>query len=231
MCGRYFIAQEQNERVLNILAGMEGHAMAGMVQLGEVFPSQMAPVIVAENGTAKVRPMRWGFPFGSGGKVVINSRSEKSDYTPMFQKSVRERRCLIPITGFYEWRRTASGAKTKDKFAFVSRGGREKGMMYLAGVWGEFGGGFANGGFDAFAVLTQDADEQMRPYHTRMPVVMDSENLKKLWLFAPPQMPYQELRRQFELPELFVEAAEQPDTSRQINMLEQKDDELMNPSS
>ena len=210
MCGRYFIRDEaENERLLNILAGMSGHPMAGMVQLGEVFPSQMAPVIVNDNGTARVRPMKWGFPFGSGGKVVINSRSEKSDYTPMFQKAVRERRCLIPVTGFYEWRRTASGAKTKDKFAFVSRAGREKGMMYLAGVWGEFQGGFANGGFDAFAVLTQDADEQMRPYHTRMPVVMDSENLKKLWLFAPPQMPYQELRRQFELPDLFAEEAKQ----------------------
>ena len=102
MCGRYFLAQEQNERLMNILAGMDGHPMAGLVQLGEVFPSQMAPVIVAESGEAKVRPMRWGFPFGSGGKVVINSRSEKSDYTPMFQKAVRERRCLIPVSGYYE---------------------------------------------------------------------------------------------------------------------------------
>ncbi len=204
MCGRYFFAEERSERLLNILAGMDGNPLASMVQLGEVFPSQMAPVIVAEDGKAKVRPMRWGFPFGSGGKVVINSRSEKSDYTPMFQKAIRERRCLIPVTGFYEWRRTASGAKTKDKFAIVSRGGQEKGMMYLAGVWGEFQGGFANGGFDAFAVLTQDADWQMRPYHSRMPVVMDSGNLKKLWLFAPPEIPYQELRRQFELPDLFI---------------------------
>lgn len=209
MCGRYFLNDEdENERLLNILAGMDGHPMSGLVQLGEIFPTQMAPVIVAESGAAKVRPMRWGFPFGSGGKVVINSRSEKSDYTPMFQKAVRERRCLIPMTGFYEWRRTPSGAKTKDKFAVVSKGGREKGMMYLAGVWGEFQGGFANGGFDAFAVLTQEADEQMRPYHNRMPVVMDTENLKKLWLFAPPQMPYQELRRQFELPELYVDEVE-----------------------
>ena len=79
--------------------------------------------------------------------------------------------------------------------------------MYLAGVWGEFQGGFANGGFDAFAVLTRDADEQIRPYHNRMPVVLDDENLKKLWLFAPPEMPYQELRRQFEFPELYVEEA------------------------
>lgn len=205
MCGRYFLIREdENERLLRLMEAMNGHPLAHLVQLGEVFPTQLVPVIIAENGVAKVRPMRWGFPFGSGSRVVINSRSEKSDTTPMFQKAVRERRCLIPVTGFYEWRRTPSGAKTKDKFAFVSEAGREKGMMYLAGVWGEFGG---ENGFEAFAVLTQDADEQMKPYHTRMPVVMDNEHLKKLWLFAPPQIPYQELRRQFELPKLYADPA------------------------
>ena len=61
----------------------------------------------------------------------INSRSEKSDYTPMFQKAVRERRCLIPVSGYYEWRRTASGAKTKDKFSIVSKGGQEKLQLRL----------------------------------------------------------------------------------------------------
>ena len=80
--------------------------------------------------------------------------------------------------------------------------------MYLAGVYGEFLGGFAGGGFDGFAILTQDADEQMSPYHSRMPVIMDDENLKKLWLFAPPQVPYAELRRQFELPKLYARQVE-----------------------
>ena len=93
-------------------------------------------------------------------------------------------------------------------------------MMYLAGVWGEFQGGFANGGFEAFAVLTRDADEQIRPYHNRMPVVLDDENLKKLWLFAPPEMPYQELRRQFEYPELYVDAAAQAAQPKQLDLLE-----------
>ena len=104
--------------------------------------------------------------------MVINSRSEKADFTPMFQRAVRERRCLVPVSGFYEWRRTPSGGKTKDKFAFQSQGGVDKGLMYLAGVYGEFLGGFRAGGFDGFAILTREADEQMRPYHDRMPVIL-----------------------------------------------------------
>lgn len=212
MCGRYFLdeGEMENRRLTAIVKGMfaSGSPMAHLVQLGEVFPTQMAPVIVAQDGAAVVRPMRWGFPRGGGHGVVINSRSEKADYTPMFQRAVRERRCLIPMSGFYEWRRTPSGGKTKDKFAFTSQGAQEKGMMYLAGVYGEFLGGFEGGGFDGFAILTQEADEQMSPYHSRMPVIMDDENLKKLWLFAPPQMPYAELRRQFELPKLYARQVE-----------------------
>ena len=68
-------------------------------------------------------------------------------------------------------------------------------------------GGFEAGGFDGFAILTREADGQMRPYHDRMPVILDSQALRKLWLFAPPQTPYEDLRRQFELPRLHVRPA------------------------
>lgn len=218
MCGRYFLddTDRENERLAAIIQGVmdSGSPMAALVATGEIFPTQIAPVIVAQEGKAAVRPMRWGFPRGGGHGVVINSRSEKADYTPMFQRAVRERRCLIPMSGFYEWRRTPSGGKTKDKFVFISEGGQKKGMMYLAGVYGEFLGGFNGGGFDGFAILTQDADEQMRPYHSRMPVIMDDENLKKLWLFAPPQISYAEIRRQFELPRLYASPVPGDSTDR-----------------
>lgn len=208
MCGRYYLdeAREENRRLLNLLKGLldSGDPRAAQVHTGEIFPTELAPVIVAADGGCAVRAMRWGFPRGGGHGVVINSRSEKADYTPMFQRAVRERRCLVPVSGFYEWRRTPSGGKTKEKYAFRSQGALEKGMMYLAGVYGEFLGGFQNGGFDGFAILTREADGQMSPYHTRMPVIMDSENLKKLWLYAPPETPYQDLKRQFEAPRLMV---------------------------
>lgn len=208
MCGRYFLQQDENDRLLKLMEAMNDHPMAHLVQAGEVFPTQLAPVIVLGKNGAEVRPMKWGFPFGGSQKVVINSRSEKADTTPMFQKAVRERRCLVPVSGYYEWRRTASGGKTKDKLSIVSQTGLEKGMMYLAGVWGEFFGGFEKGGYEGFAVLTRDADEQIAPYHSRMPVILDSEHLKKLWLFAPPQIPYQELRRQFEETKLQIKPVE-----------------------
>ena len=126
----------------------------------------------------------------------------------MFQRAVRERRCLVPMTGFYEWRRTPSGGKTGEKYAFLEAAAQAVHRpMYLAGVYGQFSGGFEAGGFDGFAVLTQPADQQMRPYHERMPVILSQNEDKKAWLFAPADFPYAELRRHFTPPALLTALA------------------------
>ncbi len=204
MCGRYFlILKDEDARLRAVLGALHrrAHPLALQVKLGEIFPGQIAPVIVREEGKWTVRPMKWGFPRHGGGGLVINSRSEKADVTPMFSRAVRERRCLVPVSGFFEWRRTSSGAKTKDKFAFTPKDGE---LMYLAGVFGRFGGSFDEGCFDGFAILTQGADEQMSPYHVRMPVILRGDDAKKLWLAAPPDTPYELLRSAFSQPPLEI---------------------------
>lgn len=206
MCGRYYIAAEDNdEEIARIIAILNKEPeAAAQVHRGEIFPSQMAPVIVNTPDGWTVKAMKWGFPRAGGGGLVINSRSEKADVTPMFSRAVRERRCLVPMSGFFEWRRTPSGGKTKDKFAFSLADGK---AMFLAGVYGSFGGGAQAGGYDGFAILTQDADEQMQPYHHRMPVILDSREVRHTWLFAPPQIPYGDLRSLFHTPRLEVHRA------------------------
>ena len=212
MCGRYYIDnEEENIKVRAILAELEKRRlpMFDQVRIGEIFPSQIAPVIVREPAIGvTVRPMKWGFPRTGGGGLVINSRSEKADVTPMFQKAARERRCLVPASHFFEWRRI-SGRKTKDKYAF--RPDTEEPLMYMAGFYGQFLGGFAGGGYDGFAILTHQADGQMSPYHDRMPVILESENLKKVWLDH--SIPYADLRAAFSPPKLIVWEQE-PDAKR-----------------
>ena len=208
MCGRYYIdTEEENIKARAILAELERRRvpMAEQVRTGEVFPSQIAPVILREPELGvTVRPMKWGFPRVGGG-LVINSRSEKAEVTPMFQRAARERRCLVPASWFFEWQRNA-GKKTKDKFAFSLKSAKRGEMMYMAGFYGQFLGGFEGTGYDGFAILTRDADEQMRPYHDRMPVILQAEALKKAWLDTA--VPFAELRAAFELPELSVRPVE-----------------------
>lgn len=208
MCGRYFLEMDQEgpEKLRVILEELNrgGSPLAAQITLGEICPSQLAPVIVPGEGSGfTVRPLRWGFPRVGGKGMVINSRSEKAEFTPMFQRAVRERRCLIPACGFFEWRRSPSGAKTKAKFSFSLRDPRPGEMMYLAGVYGLFSGGFEAGGYDGFAILTQAADEQMAPYHDRMPVILREEELKKAWLAAP-KVPFESLRERFAPPLLEI---------------------------
>ncbi len=214
MCGRYYIDnEEENIKVRAILKELNRRRlpMFDQVRIGEIFPSQIAPVIVSEQDTGvTVRPMKWGFPRTGGGGMVINSRSEKADVTPMFQKAARERRCLVPASHFFEWRRT-SGRKTKDKFAF--RPDTDEPLMYMAGFYGQFLGGFAGGGYDGFAILTRAADGQMSPYHDRMPVILTDESLKKAWLNHA--VPYADLRQAFDPPTLRIWGQE-PDQKQPV---------------
>ena len=215
MCGRYFFAlDEGNPKVRAILAELQRRAlpMSDQVRFGEIFPSQIAAVILIEEGIGyTVRPMKWGFPRAGGGGLVINSRSEKADSTPMFQRAVRERRCLVPANGFYEWQRV-DGRKTKDKFAFSPDRGGE--LMYMAALYGQFNGGFEAGGYDGFAILTRDADGQVLPYHDRMPVILRDEALKKAWL--NPAVPYDNVRAAFESMALNIQPME-PDGGKPTN--------------
>ena len=200
MCGRYYIdTEEENVKTRAILAELEKRRlpMSDQVRTGEIYPTQIAPVILTEpDAGVTVRPMKWGFPRVGGG-VVINSRSEKSDTTPMFQRSVRERRCLIPASWFFEWRRV-NGNKTRDKYAFSLADARRGELLYMAGVYNLFQGGYAGGGYDGFAILTCAADAQMLPYHDRMPVILRDEALRKAWL--NPAADYSELRAAFRAP-------------------------------
>ena len=214
MCGRYYVdTEEENVKTRAILAELEKRRMpmSDQVRGGEIFPSQIAPVILREAALGvTVRPMKWGFPRVGGGGLVINSRSEKADVTPMFQRAVRERRCLVPASWFYEWRRV-NGQKTKDKFAFSIAEAREGELMYMAGVYGQFGGGFGEGGYDGFAILTCAADAFVSAYHDRMPVILREEAIRKAWL--NPDVAFPELRAAFDPPALHARPA-LPDGAR-----------------
>ena len=196
MCGRYYIdTEEENIKTRAILAELEKRRlpMGDQVKGGEIAPSQIAPVILREPETGvTVRPMRWGFPRGKG--LVINSRSERADSVPMFGEAAGSRRCLIPASWFFEWKHT-NGRRTGEKFAFLLAEAQRSELMYMAGLYGQFDGGFAAGGMDCFAILTQEANEQMLPYHDRMPVILRPEELKKAWL--NPGISYRELFTSF----------------------------------
>ena len=126
MCGRYLIDDEAYADILQILHDMNAaknrvyseNITAGDYIKGEVFPTNIAPVI--ENG--EIVAVKWGFPHWKNTGVIINARSETALEKRMFGKPLRERRCVVPSSGFYEWGeghgRCSTGRKRKSKFIF-----------------------------------------------------------------------------------------------------------------
>ena len=112
---------------------------------------------------------RWGFvPHWADGKPfkpLINARSETAARLPAFRDAYRNRRCLVPANGFYEWT-TAAGAKTP-----VWIHPQDGTHIAFAAIWSPAGG--ENG---SVAIITTAANALMRPIHSRMPVILPPQS-------------------------------------------------------
>lgn len=149
-----------------------------------VAPSHDASVLCNEAGRRVLKPMKWGLipswskvPPGGGG--IINARFESVTDKPSFRNSYKYRRCLIPVSGFFEWKK--EGVKKSPYFINLGRdndGGFS--IMLLAGLfdtWTSPGGGNAC----TFTVITTAAEGVMKTIHDRMPLIIDIKNAL-LWL-------------------------------------------------
>jgi len=196
MCGRYLLEDEAYADILLILnnlnkekkiygdsklSGMENFT-ADELTHGEIFPTFTAPVIT-DGGISAVR---WGFPHWKNSSVIINARAETALEKKMFSKPLRERRCVVPSSGFYEWSRGgrvnrgggsshSGGGKRKDKYLFRRPGEH---TLYMAGIVNTFRDA-AGSAYDAFAILTTAANDSVAMIHDRMPVILapDEQNL------------------------------------------------------
>ena len=119
--------------------------------------------------------MEWGMPKWDGKGVIINARSESAAVKPTFAKALAERRCVIPSTGFYEWRQRAD-TKAKDKFLFNMAEGP---MLYMAAIYSEAKDDKPIK--ERFVILTQNANDTIRDVHDRMPVILYKNELSR-WL-------------------------------------------------
>lgn len=170
MCGRYNFSDEKSERIKEIIREVSDK-LYRPIKTGEVFPTDYVPVLLPDN---RAEAMIWGFPHFKGSGVIINARCETVTEKRMFRDSVLSRRCVIPSTGFYEWKREG-GRKTK--YLFRVPGASE---LYMAGFYNRIKDkdGVEK---DRFVILTTAANDSMRELHDRMPVVLHGDECKG-WL-------------------------------------------------
>ena len=171
MCGRYRIDDDGDSGELEAIVEEINRRYPGeaVKTSGEIFPTDTAPVI-ANNRRLSPAPfaMQWGFGMPDG-RRVINARSETASSKPLFQDGMRQRRCAIPATSYYEWER-ASGRKTKYAIRPASCP-----LFYLAGLYR------LEAGKPVFAVLTREPADSIAFIHNRMPVLL-APDLARDWL-------------------------------------------------
>src|SRR5215203_5150139 len=174
MCGRYTLASP-TERLAE-----EFGVDASSIELSpnyNVAPTQGVAAVLEEGGQRRLEVLRWGLipPWADDpgiGSRMINARSETAPGKPSFRRAFRERRCLIPADGFYEWQRT-NGAK--QPYYIHMEDGRP---FAFAGLWESWHNGRE---IRSCTIITTNPNEVAAPIHNRMPVILHPEDYE-MWL-------------------------------------------------
>ena len=205
MCGR-FVSSSTPDEIANYFDA-QAPAEAAVEPNFNVAPTTDVFVVLEDVGIRRLARHHWGLvPFWakdpSVGNRMINARSEGLASKNAFRNAYRKRRCIVPVDGFYEWKKIP-GQRTKQPY-FIHRPDDEP--MALAGLWEEWrapgGGGDEREVLRSTTIVTTTPNDPMSATHDRMPVILpanawaewldadnaDVETLSRLLVPAPPEI-------------------------------------------
>jgi putative SOS response-associated peptidase YedK len=196
MCGR-FTLQIPPELLAEIFGLIEIPTFPARYNIA---PSQLVAVI-RQNGDGQnwLDMLHWGLipswaKDKSIGNHMINARCETVAEKPAFRHAIKYQRCLVPSSGFYEWKKEEKAKKP----LYVHL--KDESPMVFAGLWehwkspeGEI--------IESCTILTTSSNKLIEPLHDRMPVILhpqeydiwldreilDPEKLKPLYKPYPPK--------------------------------------------
>src|SRR5882757_2447263 len=147
-----------------------------------IAPTQAVATVRAGAEKRVLSNMRWGLiPWWAKdvaiGNRMINARGETVLKNAAFRDSFRQRRCLIPADGFYEWKKSG---KTRRPFHF---GMKDESLFAFAGIWdcwkspeGKL--------LESCSILTTTPNDLVKDIHDRMPVILPQAGYE-VWLTVP----------------------------------------------
>lgn len=179
MCGRYVVkySDDFSERFDVETGGFE------LKDRYNVKPTQTIPIVMKGEKKNNLHIMKWGLippwaPDEKIGSKMINARAETVDQKVSYKRPFHSRRCLIPATGYYEWKQTEEGKKPY----FFHR--KDSAMFAFAGlfeVWRGPKGQPLDEPLYTYTIITTEGNKLMKGIHERMPVVLQPED-EALWL-------------------------------------------------
>ncbi|MCF7688920.1 MAG: SOS response-associated peptidase [Cephaloticoccus sp.] len=190
MCSRFFLLQQHYREVMAQLGVTDP---AEFISRYNIAPSTLLPAVraSAQGALNEAVALRWGLvpawaKSAEDSARHINARSETIAEKPSFRSAYRRRRCVIPASGFYEWKRAG-----KHRLPWVFRR-EDEGPFCFAGVWDSWTAPTGEV-LESCALITTAPNEVMQPIHDRMPVVLSPEDCP-IWL-TPAENPPDHLLR------------------------------------
>lgn len=175
MCGRFtfYITNAELE---------EYYGISNNHQFDEhynIAPQHSIPVILQQNGIRHSEIMKWGLiPSWANDESIsnnlINARAETLAEKPSFRQALKSRRCIIPISGFYEWKKQG-----KHKYPFYISP-EEQTHLPIAGLWDSWKNkeGLT---IKSCTLITVEPNSQLKEIHNRMPAVLSQQQIN-IWL-------------------------------------------------
>jgi putative SOS response-associated peptidase YedK len=177
MCGRYALFGERKFPANRLGNDQPALPFPELPDRYNIAPSQEVPALRQVEGAApgvrQLALLRWGLipSWAKDAKIAfqcINARSETVAERPAFRSAFKRRRCLLPASGFFEWQKQG---KQKQPFLFQLKDGQP---FVFAGLW-ECWSGPHGDCRETCTILTTEANNLVRPYHERMPVILPLE--------------------------------------------------------
>ncbi len=176
MCGRYTLAAPAEDLAARFLLDLaELHRL--YQPRYNIAPSQPVLGVTGQAASRRVLWLRWGLtPTWSrdGRPGPINARSETVFARPMFRQAIRQRRCLVPADGFFEW---TGKPPHRSPWHFSMKDGH---LFAMAGIWEEWLSPSGERTVSA-CLITTSPNSLIAPMHDRMPVIVRPEQ-ESVWL-------------------------------------------------
>lgn len=176
MCGRYafLLPPEAMAQLFKVLNEVEYPPRYN------IAPTQPVITILEREGRRTAELFRWGFVPAwvkdpREFPLLINARSEGMADKPSYRDALRNTRCIVPATGYYEWRKRPDG--TTWPYYITTADGS---TMAFAGLYATWAG--PNGEeIDTVCIVTTEPNHEVSAVYNRMPAILTGNDIDT-WL-------------------------------------------------
>ncbi|WP_131781940.1 SOS response-associated peptidase [Legionella gresilensis] len=197
MCGR-FVLEINAERLKEQFGQV---AIDSLPQGYNIAPTEQVLCLRQTEQGLLAEKMKWGItPWYQTEKntILFNARQESVAEKPVFRQSFKHRRCLMLMSGFFEWHHMKQADSVKKQPFYITR--EDKKLLAIAAIWERGKTEEKTNNLPSCCLLTTEANDVIKKVHNRMPWILNKEQ-QEFWLqMEPLEADHLELIKQLNQP-------------------------------